>query len=76
MLTAANASSTQSWMTFDYINRVFNLPAAYMKTTLDITDSRYPRLTISGFAKDSGLSDSAALSKVQDVIRAYSGAKQ
>ena len=75
-LTVANASSTQSWMTFDYINRIFNLPPAYMQTTLGITNSRYPRLTIVGYAKDSGLSETAALTKVQAVISAYSEAKQ
>jgi len=75
-LTSANASSTQSWMTFDYINRAFALPPTYLETAIGITDSRYPRLTISGYAKDAGLSDAAALAKVQDAIRGYSGAKQ
>src|ERR1017187_1974136 len=70
-LTAANASSTQSWMTFDYINRVFVLPSTYMQTTLGITDSRYPHLTIVGYAKNAGLSATTTLSKVQDAIRAY-----
>ena len=73
-LTATNASSTQSWMTFDYINRVFGLPATYMQTTLGITDNHYPRLTIAGYAKNDGLSATTTLTKVQEAIRAYPGA--
>src|SRR5579872_7402624 len=45
-LTATDASSTQAWMTFDYVNRVFTLPPDYLRSTLNISDSRYPRLTI------------------------------
>ena len=75
-LTAADATSTEAWMTFGYINRAFVLPQTYMETNLGITDSRYPRLTITEYAKDAGLSAATALSKVQDAIRAYFAAKQ
>ncbi len=48
-----------NWMTFNYINKVFNLPPDYLKTQLSITDSRYPRLSIedaaSGKHEDSNL---------------------
>jgi hypothetical protein len=73
-LTAADASSTQSWMTFDYIDRAFALPPQYLQTALGVTDSRYPRLTISEYATDMATSSLAALMKVQDAIRAYSSA--
>jgi hypothetical protein len=63
-------------MTFDYMNHVFNLPATYMQTALGITDSHYPRLTIAEYAKEAGLSQPAALIKVQNAISAYTGAKQ
>jgi len=70
-LTAAYASSTEAWMTFDYINRAFAMPPQYLKTTLEITDSRYPRLTIAKYAQSVGLSQAVATQKVQDAIRAF-----
>jgi hypothetical protein len=75
-LTAADASSTAVWMTFEYINRVFVLPSAYLEINLDITDSHYPRLTIMEYAKDAGLAEAVALVKVQNAIGAYFGSKQ
>ena len=75
-LTAADASSTQVWMTFDYIDHVFALPPDYLKTTLGTTDSRYPRLTIAQYAKDAGLPANVILLKVQDSIRSFSTVKQ
>lgn len=75
-LSASNASSTQSWMTFDYLNHVFSLPPTYFQMALSITDSRYPRLTIQEYAEDAGLSQAATLAKVQDSISSYSAGKQ
>ena len=75
-LTAADASSTESWMTFDYIDRTFVLPQSYLQTTLSITDSRYPRMTIAEYATDEGTTSAAALVDVQNSIRAYFSAKQ
>ena len=69
--TAADASSTQVWMTFDYINHVFGLPVDYLQTTLAVTDSRYPRLTIAEYAQGAGVSSATKLTAVQDAIRAY-----
>lgn len=75
-LTAADATSTQTWMTFDYINRVFLMPAPYLQTALSITDSRYPRLTIAEYAKVTAQKPSVALTKVQDAISAFFASKQ
>jgi hypothetical protein len=70
-LTVNDASSTQSWMTFDYINRIFGLPPQYLVTTLTITDSRYPRLTVAQYAASSGIEQSIALKQVIGAIHAY-----
>ena len=70
-LTAADASSTAAWMTFGYINRAFGMPQSYLETELDVFDSRYPRMTIIEYAKDAGISEAAALAKVQNAIGAY-----
>ena len=70
-LTGAEAGSVQVWMTFEYVDRAFSLPPAYLQASLDITDSRFPRITVAEYAKDAGLSDAAALSKVQAAVSAY-----
>ena len=76
LLTAADASSTAPWMTFDYINRVFALPPQYLQTTLSITDSRYPRLTIEEYAEDAKVSQLSVLTAVQNAIHGYTKADQ
>lgn len=75
-LSVADASSTQSWMTFSYIDRAFSLPPTYLQMNLGVSDSRYPNMTIIEYAKDAGLSPAAALSKVQTAIGAYFAAGQ
>ncbi len=70
-LTADDANTIASWMTFDYIGHVFGLPPEYLKTSLGITDPQYPRITITRYARDAGLDASIALSDVQDAVRMF-----
>jgi hypothetical protein len=70
-LTAQNADLIEDWMTFDYINHLFKIPADYFKTTLSITNARYPRLTIAHFASETHIQASDALISVQNAVRAY-----
>jgi len=70
-LGAADASSTESWMTFDYIDRAFLLPPTYLETSLGISDGRFPRMTISEYAEDKGIPSGLAVSEVEDAIRFY-----
>ena len=69
--TAGDASSTQAWMTFDYINHVYMLPDDYMKNALTIQDARYPRLTIAALAKVRGEAIVDTLKATQAAIAAY-----
>ena len=62
---------SQTWMTFDYIDRLFSLPPHYLQTTLSITDNRYPRLTLSEYASDNYLTNAMFLAEVQSAIRVY-----
>jgi hypothetical protein len=34
------------WMTFEYLNRSFNLPLDYLQKDLGVTNSHYPNLTL------------------------------
>ena len=76
-LTPADAGTTQSWMTFDYVNHIFSLPPQYLQTKLSITDPKYPRLTISAYSMEStAIPQSQVLMAVQNAISAYSGANK
>ena len=59
------------WMTFEYINVVFKLPATYLKDTLTITDTRYPKIEIERYARLHKLNKIDVLHKVQNALAAY-----
>jgi hypothetical protein len=73
---ASDVGSVATWMTFDYLNRLFALPPNYLQTSLALTDSRYPRLTIREYAEDQHMDQSSTLAQVQDALRAYFAQKQ
>lgn len=74
-LTVSDAAVIQPWMTFDYINKVFNLPAGYLKTKLAIADPRYPALSLGGYAHGERLVTSAFVGVVQSAVREYFAAQ-
>ena len=63
----------QIWMTFGFLNRAFSLPPEYLKDGLDITNKRYPNVTIDRWAKDSQENPNVALDKVKKMIRDFPG---
>jgi hypothetical protein len=67
-------ASISDWMTFDYLNRIFKLPPTYLKDVLNITDARYPRLSIRRYAATDLLNSSAAVQDVRAAIRNYQAA--
>ena len=75
-LTATDANSTQTWMTFDYINHIFALPPDYLQKTLSITNTRYPHITITQYSRDIKSTKVDALLKVQDSIRGFFTSQQ
>lgn len=68
---AASAETIQSWMTFDYVNKVFYLPPEYLKTRLAIADPRYPKLTIGEFAEDNHRGTSSTLNDARTAVQQY-----
>jgi hypothetical protein len=72
-LPAADANAVRSWMTFDYINRLFALPPNYLRTQLGVTaSSSYPRMTISNYAKSENASSTVLLDEIENAIRNFS----
>jgi hypothetical protein len=65
-LPVSDAGVIRSWMTFDYVNKLFALPPDYLKAQLHIVDSRYPRYTIS----------TAFLGQVQNAVRNYASSSK
>jgi hypothetical protein len=70
-LGLADLDAVASWMTFDYLDKAFNLPADYLRTRLAITDARYPLLTINRFARLQKIDSDTALSQVRQAIADY-----
>lgn len=70
-LAAPTVDTIESWMTFDYLNRVFHLPPTYLAGRLSIQDPRYPRMSINRFARDTNAAVLTAVKEVQQAIREY-----
>jgi len=67
-LPAPNLAYIQTWMTFDYLNKAFKLPPDYLKLKLNITDSRYPNLSIRHLTDDMKTDPNAVLAEIRAAI--------
>lgn len=74
-VSASDIASIDSWMTFQYINVVFNLPTTYLSTNLPIVDSHYPNLTLSKYIKTKQLDKTVFINKVKQAVGDYLKAK-
>ena len=76
-LTVKDVGYIETWMTFDYVNHLFNLPSSYLQTSLGITDPRYPRLTIREYLEHESPGETASsLVAVQNAVSSYLTAPQ
>lgn len=66
-----SADQIQNWMTFRYINMLFNLPSDYLRTNLNISNNHYPNLTISSWAAQAKVNSTDALAKTIAAVKAY-----
>ena len=71
VLGADSVGVISPWMTFDYINHVFNLPINYLENDLSIKDSRYPKLTIIRYARENKLDQNSVATEVQNAVKNY-----
>ncbi len=67
-----NNKLLQSWMTFEYLNRSFNLPTDYLKNELHISDSKYPHSTIASTANSLGITKEECLILIKNSILKFS----
>lgn len=68
-LSAGDVGSIRSWMTFDYVDKAFNLPSSTLETSLRIADPRYPHLTILRYAARERIDPNSFLGEVQNAVR-------
>ncbi len=70
-MTKSHSSDIRPWMTFEYVNTVFNIPSSFLEKSLAIDDTRYPKLVISNFAKDRKVSEKEVISQIRNAVREY-----
>jgi hypothetical protein len=67
------ATGIADWMTFDYLNRVFGLPGDYLKTSLNITDKKYPELAIKSWATQTKQDSQKLTEQIKILVMGYQG---
>lgn len=67
-LTAADANSIDTWMTFHYINIAFRLPDSYLRGQLNITDQQYPNLTLGKYIATNHLNKTLFIGEIKKVV--------
>ena len=70
-LPTSDTGVIRSWMTFDYINKLFNLPTDYLKTKLNVSDPNYPQITVYGYAKKEKIDQTTFIDKVINAVGEY-----
>lgn len=69
--TAQDSTYIQGWMTFSYINRVFNVPNDYLRQQLHIADTHYPSVSVSEVAESQHASLPQFLITVRGAVARY-----
>lgn len=60
----------EAWMTFKYVNVVFDLPDGLLKDSLKIEDKSYPNLSIGRYVKKTGANRDEFLNSVRETVEA------
>ncbi len=69
--TVTDVNFIQPWMTFDYISMLYGIPTTDLKTSLGIIDTRFPRISISSYARANHLDARTILANVKSAVSAY-----
>lgn len=67
-ISASDADYIDSWMTFRYINFIFNLPENYLKDKFGIEDKQYPNLTLDRYAKHNNKDETLFIEEVRQTV--------
>jgi hypothetical protein len=66
--TEADIERLQPWMTFAFVNKIFNLPPEFLKESLYITNEKYPNLTIDAAAKEQRIESAPYLLSLKTIL--------
>lgn len=61
----------ENWMTFKYINSIFNVPENYIKDKLNINDKRYPNIPLWRYFKSNDIDSIVWLKQIKIILREY-----
>jgi hypothetical protein len=67
----ADVNLVAGWMTFNYLDKSFNLPSTYLQNDLNISDPDYPNITIYKIAREQGVFIGSYLDTVKSAISTY-----
>jgi hypothetical protein len=70
-LSASDVTIIRPWMTFDYINKIFNVSSSYLQTDLSISDPHYPRTSLSSYAEYSHTNITLLTNEVEGALNDY-----
>jgi hypothetical protein len=70
-VTVSDVMYISPWMTFDYINKLFDLPQDYLKDSLQIVDTKYPFLTIGDYTKKANTNTAVAIQTIRFDVKKY-----
>ncbi len=71
-----SVNDIESWMTFSYLNRVFNLPTPYLEISLSIVDPHYPYISIKKYAQERNSNIDVFLQNIKTAINEYESTKK
>ncbi len=74
--TQPKLENIQTWMTFDFINHMFHLPASYLSNTLQIQVRQYPNISLKRYAKTANLDPAYILMQVQNAVGTYASSSR
>jgi hypothetical protein len=75
-ISQQDVSLIDLWMTFRYINTIFDLPETYLCNALNIQDPRYPNITIEKYAKNQNLNPQEFLIQLKNSVSNYLSANK
>jgi len=70
-ITDKDVDFIDSWMTFSYVDTVFNLPSDYLQNQLKISNSSYPDITLAKYSRNAGLDRAMFIARVKKAVKDY-----
>jgi hypothetical protein len=63
----------RGWMTFRYVNLVFNLPPGYLQSELNIKNGGYPNISLDSLAKGQSFTSAELIAKISAAVKNFGG---